>query len=204
MAFKDFIIRNKLSIYGGIATTIFTGLGAFVLGDISGYEAISLIESSLSGFIMLCNTIVLSSATILALLLTLLGISTGTKSKIKAAHYNQVLNIAKFDTVLFVGALILFQLFNIPITESNNVPTDWFAYIYWITLFFSSVLCGLMVTVILLLYSTVVNIITIVGLGKDHYLISQEEVEQEEKKTENVKENQNEGEGKNENKEENK
>lgn len=181
MSSGNFIIRNKLSLYGGLATTLFTGLGAFILGDISGYEAKSLIESSLSGFIMLCNTIVLASATILALLLTLLGISTGTKTKIKAAHYNQVLNIAKFDTVLFIGALILFQLFNIPITESDNITIGWFTYIYWTTLFFSSILCGLMVTVILLLYTTVTNIITIVGLGKEHYLISQDEVEEEEK-----------------------
>jgi hypothetical protein len=181
MSSENFVVRNKLSIFGGIATTLFTGLGAFLLGDISGYEAKSLIDSSLSGFVMLCNTIVLASATILALLLTLLGISTGTKSKIKAAHYKQVLNIAKFDTVLFVGALILFQLFNIPITESENLPTYWFAYIYWVTLFFSSILCGLMVTVILLLYSTVTNIITIVGLGEDHYLISKKDIAEEEK-----------------------
>ena len=174
-----FLVRNKLSIYGGIATAVFTGLGAFILGDISGYEAKALIVSSLSGINMLCNTIVLASATILALLLTLLGLSTSTKSKIKAAHYKQVLSIAKFDTVLFIGALVLFQIFNIPITESESLPTAWFVYIYWTTLFASSLLCGLMVTVILLLYTTVTNIITIVGLEKDHYLISKDEVEEE-------------------------
>ena len=41
----------------------------------------------------------------------------------------------------------------------------------------------MMVTVVLLLYTTVTNIITIVGLGKDHYLISEEEIEEEEKQT---------------------
>lgn len=171
----NFFTQNKRSIFGGIAAATFTGLGAFLLGDISGYEAKSLITSSIDGINMLCNTILLASATILALLLTLLGISTGTESKIKKAHYKQVLNIAKFDTVLFVGSLVLFQLFNIPITESESLPTYWFAYIYWATLFFSSVLSGLMVTVILLLYSTVTNIISIVGLGEDHYLLNKEE-----------------------------
>ncbi|OAB75713.1 hypothetical protein [Cochleicola gelatinilyticus] len=173
----EFIKKNKLSIYGGLITMLFTGTGAFFLGNISGYEAKNLITSSISGINMLCNTIVLASATILALLLTLLGISTGTESKLKRAHYEQVLNIAKFDTILFVGALILFQLFNIPITEAENVPTDWFATIYWATLFFSSLLSGMMVTVILMLYATVTNIILIVGLGKtDHYLISSDEL----------------------------
>ncbi|WP_417857601.1 hypothetical protein [Xanthomarina gelatinilytica] len=167
----DFISQNKRSIYGGVATFLFMGLGAFLLGNLSGYEAKVLIDTSLSGISMLCNTIVLGSATILALLLTLLGISSGVESKIKKVHYYQVLNIAKFDTLLFIGALLLFQFFNIPITESENLPTSWFAYIYWATLFFSSLLSGFMVTVILMLFTTFRDIINIVGFKKKDYLV---------------------------------
>ncbi|RXG23376.1 hypothetical protein [Leeuwenhoekiella aequorea] len=178
----NFFTKNKLSIYGGLITFVFLGIAVFFLGDISGYKAKELIEVSLSGLNMLCNTIVLGSATILALLLTLLGISTGSNSKLKKAHYIQVLNIAKLDTVLFISALIMFQMFNIPLTESEDMHTEWFKYLYWITLFFSSLISGMMVTVILLLYTTVTNIITIVGLEKDHYLISEDEIEEEEEK----------------------
>ncbi|HAV53904.1 MAG TPA: hypothetical protein DCX41_03100 [Aequorivita sp.] len=167
----DFISQNKRSIYGGVATFLFMGLGAFLLGNLSGYEAKVLIDTSLSGISMLCNTIVLGSATILALLLTLLGISSGVESKIKKVHYYQVLNIAKLDTLLFIGALLLFQFFNIPITESENLPTSWFAYIYWATLFFSSLLSGFMVTVILMLFTTFRNIINIMGFKKKDYLV---------------------------------
>ena len=176
----NFFTKNKLSIYGGLITFVFLGIAVFFLGDISGYKAKELIEVSLSGLNMLCNTIVLGSATILALLLTLLGISTGSNSKLKKAHYIQVLNIAKLDTILFISALIMFQMFNIPLTESEDMHTEWFKYLYWITLFFSSLISGMMVTVILLLYTTVTNIITIVGLEKDHYLISEDEIEEEE------------------------
>lgn len=168
--FKD----NKTAFLGGILATIFTGLGVSLLGNISGYEAKHLLSVSLSGLNMLCNTIVLASATILALLLTLLGISSGSNSNLKEAHYIQVLNIAKFDVILFVGALILFQLFNIPIIESDNVPTAWYEIIYWATLGFSSIICGMMITVVLMLYTTITNIIAIVGLKKDHSLISDE------------------------------
>jgi len=180
----DFLSKNKRSMLGGLITFIFVALSAFLLGNISGYEAKSLIEASLSGINRLCNTIVLGSATILTLLLTLLGISTSSNSTLKKAHYIQVSNIAKIDTVLFITALILFQMFNIPITESDEVPTQWYKYLYWATLFLSSLISGMMVTVILLLYTTVTNIITIVGLEKDHYLISQEEVEDTEQEHE--------------------
>ncbi|QLE02849.1 hypothetical protein HX109_15215 [Galbibacter sp. BG1] len=174
-----FLVNNKKAIYGGIITFALTGVGVFLLGNVSGYEAKHLIKSSLQGVIMLCNTIVLASATILALILTLLGISSGVESKLKDQHYKQVIQIAKFDTVLFISALILFEFFNLPITETDNVPPNWYRYIYWTSLFFSSLLSGYMVSVVLMLYTTVTDIISIVGLGRDHHLVNDEMEEEE-------------------------
>ena len=173
---KSFFKDNKKAIFGGLIATIFTGLGVFLLGKVSGYEAKRLLDMSHSGLNMLCNTIILASATILTLLLTLLGISTSSKSKLKKDHYNQVLDIAKIDTVLLVVALIMFQFFNIPITEAENLEVHWFSPIYWFTLSISSLLSGSMITVILMLYSTVADIIHIVGLkNEDHQLVMNEE-----------------------------
>lgn len=168
------IKENKKAIYGGVVATLFTALGVFLLGRISGYEAKHLITASHEGMNMLCNTIILASATILTLLLTLLGISTGTESSLKKDHYYQVLDIAKFDTVLLVAALIMFQLFNIPITRANNVPLHWYSAVYWSSLLFSSILSGTMITVVLMLFRTISNIIHIAGLKKDHHLVSKE------------------------------
>lgn len=163
---------NQRSLYGGLIAAVITGTGVFLLGNVSGYEAKNLITSSLPGINMLCNTIALASATILALLLTLLGISSGSSSKLKKEHYLQVMAIAKLDTILFVVSIILFQVFNIPITESDELPTTWYSSIYWATLFLSSLLSGGIVSVILMLYNTVINMIKIVGLGeKDHPLV---------------------------------
>ena len=164
----NFFRNNRRALLGGFLATAFTGLGVFLLGNISGYEAKNLLQVSLSGLNMLCNTIVLASATILALLLTLLGISSSADSNLKESHYIEVLSIAKFDVILFIGALILFQLFNIPISESDSVPTEWFSLIYWATLLASSIICGMMITVVLMLYNTITNMIAIVGLKRDN------------------------------------
>lgn len=171
---------NQRSIFGGIIAALLTGTGVFLLGNVSGYEAKNLIKSSLPGINMLCNTIALASATILALLLTVLAISSGSKSKLKKYHYLQVMAIAKLDAALFITSIMLFQIFNIPITESDQLPTSWYSNIYWATLFVSSLLSGGIVAVILMLYSTVINIIKIVGLGEtDHPLILHEDDEEE-------------------------
>ncbi len=183
----EFIKNHKIAFTGGFLAALFTGLGVFLLGNLSGNEAKYLLEQSMSGLNMLCNTIVLASATILALLLTVLSVSTGTDNSIKAKHYYQVLNIAKFDVILFISALILFQFFNIPIIESEEVPLSWYDIIYWATLLCTSVISGMMITVILMLYNAVTNLISIVGLGKDHHLLSTDEAEKEieDEKTEN-------------------
>ena len=175
----DFKISTytKRAIIGGVISLAIILTGSLLLGQLSGYEAKVLIKNSLSGLNMLCNTIVLASATILALLLTLLGLSSATKSKLKDDHYRHVLSIAKVDTVVFIASLMSFLLFNLPITESDNVPDNWFNIIYYASLAISSVLSASLIVVVLMLYNTVVNIIRIVGLGEtDHYLtISEDE-----------------------------
>lgn len=170
---------TKRAITGGIISMTVILLGTFLLGRLSGYEAKVLIENSLDGLNTLCNTIALASATILALLLTLLGLSANSKSKLKEDHYHHVLQIAKLDTIVFIASVITFLLFNLPITESDNVPPNWFNTLYYISLGISSLLSAGLIVVVLMLYNTVVNIIKIVGLGvTDHPLaINDEEKE---------------------------
>jgi hypothetical protein len=179
---------NQRALYGGVVAAMITGIGAFILGSLSGYEAKILIKASLPGINTLCNTIVLASATILALLLTLLSVSSGSKSKLKDDHYIQVLRIARIDTSVFIVALICFQLFNLPITEAEDVPSNWYATIYYISLGMSSILSGALISVAIMLYNAVVNIIKIVGLGEtDHPLTFNEN--EKDKKTGSKKKN---------------
>ncbi len=173
---------NKRALFGGIVAALITGGGAFLLGSLSGYEAKSLIKSSLPGINTLCNTIVLASATILALLLTLLSVSSGTKSRLKDEHYRHVLIIAKIDTIVFVVAMVVFQIFNIPITEAENVPNSWYSTIYYVSLSLSAVLSGALISVVLMLYNAVTSIIKIIGLGiSDHPLIYKDKSESSDK-----------------------
>ena len=169
---------TKRSIMGGCISLIVILTGSIMLGELSGYEAKALIKNSLSGLNTLCNTIALASATILALLLTLLGISSGAKSRLKEDHYIHVMQIAKLDTMVFIAALMSFLLFNLPITEADSVPANWYKIIYYVSLAISSILSAALIVVVLMLYNAVVNIIKIVGLGmSDHPLAAKNEQE---------------------------
>ena len=114
---------TKRALLGGAISLAIILSGTFLLGKLSGYEAKILIRNSLTGMNTLCNTIALASATILALLLTLLGISSSSKSKLKKDHYRHILQIAKLDTFVFVAAVITFLIFNLPIKLIVNFLT---------------------------------------------------------------------------------
>ncbi len=167
---------TRRTILGGCISLVIMLTLTFLLGKLSGYEAKILIRHSLAGMHTLCNTISLASATILALLLTLLGISSSSKSKLKEDHYRHILQIAKLDTLVFVMSVITFLIFNLPITESENVPYNWFNFVYYISVAISCILSSCLIMVVLMLYNTIVNIINIVGLGiTDHPLVRKDD-----------------------------
>jgi len=180
---------KQRAIVGGVVSTIVMATGAFILGQISGYKAMELLKNSMSGINMLCNTVILGSTTILALMLTLLGLSRSSESRLTDRHYKNVLMIAKSDTILIVVAVITFLMLNLPISESEEVGKSWYQTIYYLSLGMASLLGGGFIAVVMMLYGTITNIILIVGLNiKEHPLISTEEAkEAEEQEEENKK-----------------
>ena len=178
----------KRAIVGGVVSTIIMGTGTFILGQISGYKALELLKHSMSGINMLCNTVILGSTTILALMLTVLGLSRSSDSRLTDRHYKDVLMIAKYDTVLIVAAVITFLFLNLPISESEEVGRSWYESIYYLSLGMAALLGGGFIAVVMMLYGTIANVILIVGLNvKEHRLISDEEaeeVEEQERKNE--------------------
>lgn len=173
---------TKRAIFGGVISLVVIGMGTFLLGELSGYEAKVLIKNSLAGINTLCNTIVLASATILALLLTALGLSSSSNSRLKEDHYHHILQIAKLDTIVFVASLISFVILNLPITESENVPANWFSIVYYISLAITSILSAALIVVVLMLFNTVVNIIKIVGLEMTDHPLAEKADDQKEPK----------------------
>lgn len=175
MKLKKYIKRIVLA---GVIALVILAIGTYVIGDLSGYEAKELFKKSISGINMLSNTIILASATILALLLTVLGISTDVSNELKKEHYKHILLVAKFDTVVLIVAIMSFILFNLPITEGDNVPRNWYTIIYYITLAVSSLLGASLTVVVLMLYRTVVNMIKSIGLGDEQLYAEMEDDEE--------------------------
>lgn len=164
-----------LAVVGAVLAAVIASGGAYAIGNLGGIEAIGLIQSTLPTSRFLASALMTSSATILALMLTLLSLSSGADSQLRPIHYRRVRIIALVDTAAFVAATIFLLLLNIPVEETENVPADWYVTLYYMMLGASAALGGLLICIVLMLYHTVRDVIHTVSGGEEGPLVADED-----------------------------
>ena len=170
------LIKDSHPALFGILSALIIGAIIYSLGHLSGYKAHKLINQSVDNFSMLCNTISLASATILALLLTALSTSVSSDTNIKEQHYKGIIKLTTIVTFTFIASLFSFMLLLVPITESEEFSAAYYNNYYWVMLIGSSVLVGLMITIALMLRKVIINITELTALKvDDHELIEDAE-----------------------------
>ena len=123
----------------------------------------------------LASSIVTASATILALMLTIIGIISGQSSRLAPRFYQQVRNIARFDTIALAGSILLLLLFNFPIEEQQALPGAWFEVLYYTLLVLVAGITGLFVGTILMLYEAVIDLLIVHHPKRESSLVIEHE-----------------------------
>lgn len=165
----------RKAILGGVIAALVSAVGSWAVGNVHGSEGLVLLEAMLPTTRFLCSSVMTASATVLALMLTLLSLSTGSSNRFDASHYQRVRQIALIDAIAFVAATVFLLVLNIPLEESDNIATAWYSTAYYVVLGASSLLGGLLVAAILMLYDAVRDMIQVVGIkGQDHPLVKAE------------------------------
>lgn len=162
---------------GGCLAALTVMGGSWMIGQISGSEARYLLETVLPSVRSFSGTVMLSLITVLALMLTLLGLSTSAETKLKWVHYQRIKQIALVDMVTFIVTVLFYLLLNIPIQETDSGTLEWFYGLYYAVLIISSILAGAVITVVLMLYNAVRDIINAIGPEKESHIIRTEEEE---------------------------
>lgn len=151
---------------GGILAAAAALTGAWLVGEASGAEARFLLETSLPSTRSFCGTVTLALGNILALMLTLLGLSATTDVELERAHYQRIKQIAWIDMVVLIVAVLVYLLLNVPLGQSEQAtqaPGPWFATLYYATLAVSSFLGGALIAIVLMLYNAVRDVIRIIA-----------------------------------------
>lgn len=173
----------RVAIGGGLVATVVMSALVLAVGNLSAVEAVRLLEASLPTTRFLCSSVMAASATTLALMLTLLSLSTGIDGEIKGTHYERIRQIALVDVVAFIGATLLLVALVVPIGEASEIPARWYDTLYYASALMASVLGGMLVSVMLLLYAAVRDLISVFGPGDENALLAERDAAREERAT---------------------
>lgn len=172
---SSFLVDFKVALWGGgIAILVAIG-GIFAVGQVGSAEARQLLNAMFPTTRFLCSAVMAGSATILALMLTVLSLTQNVDQSIKPKHYRRVRDIAFLDTLTFIGATLLLLFHSIPVQDSDQVPSTWYAAIYYVLLCWTALIGGMLITTMIMLYRTTVDMIYIVSGFTDHSLVKDED-----------------------------
>ncbi|MCA1748190.1 MAG: hypothetical protein LC634_01155 [Sphingomonadales bacterium] len=154
------------ALLGGLLVLLLAAGAWYAIGSIYYQsEAIELIESISRSALYFGAAVATGSATILALMLTLVGMAARAESEFGDEVYRSVYHVAIFATVTLCGAVILLLICCFPVGEFENVPTRWYRWLYHTMFAGVGILSALLVSTVLLLFLTIRQVISGIAPG---------------------------------------
>ena len=149
-----------LPTFAGLLIGLF-GLGTWwTVGRVYGSaEAQDLIENLSTTGLYLGSAVTGGSASILALMLTLLGLARRAESEFDETVYRSILKITTLAALNLIVAIIMMLLFVVPVGDFENIPDPWYPMIYKILFGGITVMSAVMVTTISELALTIRHVV---------------------------------------------
>lgn len=163
-----------------LLSLIITGVtlaGSLIVNVSSGSEARILLSTMLPSIRFLSSAVMTAAATTLALLLALVSFGQSTDNKLKSLHYDRVEQIARWNLIVFVAASSLLLFISIPLSESQEVPTNWYRGLYYFMMIYSGMLTGALTFVVVLLFQALKSLINVLHPDRSSDLILESEPE---------------------------
>jgi mannose/fructose/N-acetylgalactosamine-specific phosphotransferase system component IIC len=157
------IVDSLWALIGGGVATLMIAVSVIVVGNVSGYSALTRLESALPTIQFLSSTVATGGVTILALMVTLLGLSHSVDTDLEQVHYHRIQQIAYMATLAVAAAIFLLVFLSIPVGDSEEVVVSYAEMVYYGVVIVSSLLGGLMITLVLMLLSAVRSLLHIVA-----------------------------------------
>lgn len=182
-------MNYKRAIWGAGVSAVIIGVGVFAVGRLSNGEALQLIDAMLPSTRFLCAAVITATSTILTLILTLISFTSSSGQDISGDYYDRIRLIAKLACSAFIASVVLLLIVNLPLEKAPDKMHTWLWALYYFLLGYSSLLGGVLIATIIVLYDAATSIILIVHPGTDASIImskdsNDEEVEEEKQKAE--------------------
>jgi len=164
------LVDAKWALTGGALAAVF-GIGVMILvGRVGDYEARLLLEATLPTIRFLASSVITGSATVLALMLTMLGISGQTEVDLKPTHYRRIVQVSVMSVVALIASLLLLMFLTFPLQESEQLRSL-YSVVYYVVLGISAVVGGMMVAVVLMLLNAIRQMVEIFHPGASSRIV---------------------------------
>ncbi len=153
--------KRRRYVFLCIAVTLsVTVVQPILVGSIySGAKAVELLQSLQTSSLSFGAAIAKSSATILALMLTLLGMTDKLDTNFDRAFYGSIKLIGLLSTLTFIGSVLLLLGLSLPVGEFKNIPGWWYMLLYYAISALNGLLAGLIIIGVLVVFDTIIVLI---------------------------------------------
>lgn len=152
-------VEGRSALAGGLVVAVVLFLVTWSVGEVGGARARILLEASLPSVRFLASSILTVGATIMALMLTLLGVSDSTEHTFKRVHYRRIRLMSLMNAIAIAGAILILLAIGVPLEESEKLRA-FYDVVYYALLSAASLLGGLMVAIVLILHRTIKGLST--------------------------------------------
>ncbi len=162
MSDKSWFARTELGgpLVGGLVSAVAMFGAVIAVGQVGDFRALRIIEAVLPTTRFLASTAIAAGVTVLALLLTLIGLSLN----VDIAFHSRLYRRARVITVLSIVAIVLGSLLLLAVTMPIEEVEDLRAFydvLYYALATSTSVLGGVMVTIGLMISATLIGLIEV-------------------------------------------
>ncbi len=165
----------RIALTGGVVAAALMGAVFVLVGNVGDSEARVLLETALPTVRSFTSTVMVVSASTLALMLTLLGLTSDTDRQIRGSHFERVRQIAFADVVVFAVATFLLVTLVVPFGDASGIPHRWYNVLYYAAAGLSALVGGVVVGVMLLIYAAVRDLTATFGPGDKSPLLEEAE-----------------------------
>lgn len=157
-------IGAKRALIGGLLATGVALGGQWFVGQIySGSEALKLVNALVPAARSVGSSVVTASGTILALMLTMLSLTSQASSNFDRIFYHRIQRIGLLSTIALAAGILLLLFLSIPVQESDAVPSTWFGFVYYLLIVLTAGLAGLLVAIVLMLFNALTSLIKVLS-----------------------------------------
>lgn len=169
---------NGAMIGGAVAALGLFG-GVILVGNVASFEALRLIRATIPAAHFLAAAAVGAGVTVLALMLTLIGLTNSSEWSFSELHYKRIRNITNLALAVIATGVVVLVAVAVPIEEVEELR-DFYAVLYYSLTAMLSILGGLIVAMSLMIGSTIRALVEVaLGGGKSHPLIEENSEDQE-------------------------